>query len=55
MEVNVHLNVKSNEVFDLMLDSLVYDIEQSTNQKVKKEDIKKGYTYEKYLTNKVGK
>lgn len=54
MEVKLHLNVKANEFFDLIINSLVYDVENSTQQKINKEDIKAGYEYKKVLTNKIG-
>lgn len=55
MEVRVELKVKAEDFFDLIINSLLYDIENTTHQKISKDEIQKGFTYKKYLTNKLGK
>lgn len=55
MQVNLYLQVKADEFFNLLIGSVVHDIQQVSNKKITPEDITSGYTYEKYLTNKLGK
>ncbi|MBS4535457.1 DUF3284 domain-containing protein [Clostridium sp. D2Q-14] len=55
MQVSLDLDVTKEEFFEFINDSLLQDIKTSTNREVSKEDIKKGYTYEKELKNKLGR
>ncbi len=55
MEIKLNMDVSAKEFFDVLYDSIIYDIKASTNKKVSKSKIKKGYTYSKKLKTRLGK
>ena len=55
MEVNLLLNVTSEEFFDFLYESIINDIKESTNKTVTRKDIKGGYRYKKEMKNKMGR
>jgi hypothetical protein len=55
MKVEVKIKATADELYSLLMNSAKHDIEQATNQNISLEDLISGYTYEKKLTNKLGK
>ena len=55
MKLEVSLNVKNYELFDLIVNSLIYDIQSHCGKLVEKKELSRGYMYQKLLTNKLGK
>lgn len=54
MELNVQLQVRAEEVFEQLLRSILQDIKQSTGQTISKEQIEKGFSYQKNIKNRMG-
>ena len=52
MIIERHMYCSLQEFFDVLVEAVINDIYVSTNQKITKSKLKKGYTYSKYITNK---
>ncbi len=52
MIIERHMYCNSQEFFDVLVEAIIKDIYASTDQKVTKAKLKKGFTYSKYITNK---
>lgn len=52
MELKKILNVDAKDVYDSIITSIKYDIEQATGKEISKEDIYEGYSYIKEMTTK---
>ena len=55
MKVNVKMNVKAADLYDVLMLSLQHDIKQATGEALRVNQIKEGFTYSKMLKNKMGK
>jgi len=51
----MNLEAKPEEMFDLFMESLKFDIEAATDKKPRNQDLKAGFSYEKMLTSRLGK
>lgn len=54
MKITVHLAVEPEELFDSLITSVLYDIEQATGKKMPAAGLKKGFSYKKVLRAKNG-
>lgn len=54
LEVKEELNVSAKEFFDMLTQSVLYDINASVEDKITAEQIVSGYQYEKNMKNKMG-
>ena len=54
MTITVHLAVEPEELFDSLITSVLYDIEQATGKKMPAAGLKKGFSYKKVLRAKNG-
>ncbi len=52
MIIERHMYCSLQEFFDVLVEAVINDIYVSTNQKITKSKLKKGYAYSKYITNK---
>lgn len=52
MELNKILNVSATDVYNAMIQSVIYDISQATGENINKEDLHEGYTYTKEMVTK---
>lgn len=55
MQVSLDLDVSKEEFFEFLYSSVINDIKESTGKTLSKEDIVKGYQYDKNLKNKMGR
>lgn len=55
MIVKEHLNVSAEDFFDRIVDSVAYDASQAKGVTVASTRIRGGYSYEKVMSNKLGK
>lgn len=55
IQIEEKLKVTAEEFFERITASVIYDIEQSADKKIKPEDIYEGYVYKKGMKNKVGR
>ena len=53
--VSYQMNATADRFYDLLMNSVKYDIEQKTGTDVDLRDIKSGYVYKTRLTNKLGR
>lgn len=54
MKVIMNLKIKPEDFYDLIINSLIYDIEKN-GKIISKDKLKSGFQYQKTLTNKIGK
>ncbi len=52
MKLEMHLKVDAQSFFDCLVESIVYDINTSSNKQVKPKDLKVGFTYKKKMKTK---
>lgn len=55
IEVNLEMEVTPEELFDVIVPSILYDIKESTGKTVKVNQLHDNYTYKKKLKSKMGK
>ena len=55
MELKVNMDVSAPEFFDVLEESIIYDIKESTNKTITRDKIRKGYSYNKTLKTRLGK
>ena len=49
MKITVHMAVEADELFESLIKSVLYDIEQATGKHLPADRLKKGYLYKKVL------
>lgn len=54
MKITVHMAVEADELFESLIKSVLYDIEQATGKHLPVDRLKKGYSYKKVLKAKAG-
>ena len=55
MELKVNMDVSADEFFNVLAESIIYDIKESTNKTITRDKIRKGYSYTKTLKTRLGK